>query len=139
MFTSDDEIIRIGEGLRHCNLPKVEWTHAAHIAAAVWLLDQHGGEAFDLMPDLIRTYNEATGVQNTDSSGYHHTITMASLKSLQANMGTGPLHRSVNRLLSMGYNKPDWLLEHYCRDRLFSVEARCGWVEPDKRTLEEDW
>ena len=37
-FSSDAEIDRIGRGLLDRSLPKAEWTHAAHFAAAFWLL-----------------------------------------------------------------------------------------------------
>ncbi len=33
------------------------------------------------MPCLIRAYNEATGGVNSDISGYHETITQASLRA----------------------------------------------------------
>lgn len=136
MYTTKD-IHRIGLGLQTGSLPKKEWTHAAHIAAAVWLLDQHGQEAFDVMPDMIRRYNVATGVRNTSSEGYHHTITMASLKAIQsACSGEGQsLSDQVRALLEAGYDKPSWLLTHYSRARLFSVQARHEWVEPDLRPL----
>ena len=37
-FSSDFEIERIGRGVVECTLPKAEWTHAAHFAAAFWVL-----------------------------------------------------------------------------------------------------
>jgi hypothetical protein len=36
------------------------------------------------MPKLIRTYNEATGVANTDTSGYHETITLVSIRAARS-------------------------------------------------------
>ncbi len=35
-FSSDIEIDRIGRGLLDRSLPKAEWTHAGHFAAAFW-------------------------------------------------------------------------------------------------------
>jgi len=134
MFHSDDDIFRIGDGLRCRTLPKVNWTHAAHLAAAVWVLDQYGPAAETVMPDLIRAYNKATGVANTDVAGYHHTITLASLRAVRACLagmdGTTLLERT-QAVLAAGYNRPDWLLNHFSRALLFSVAARRGWVEPD--------
>lgn len=133
MFTSNREIIRIGDGLRDQSLPKADWTHAAHIAAAVWMLDRYGDAAAQHMPDLIRHYNLATGVPNTDLDGYHHTITLASLRAVQAVVTdlTGSLVARTNTVLSAGYDQPDWLGHHYTKARLFSVKARRSWVEPD--------
>lgn len=139
-FTSDAEIIAIGEGVVACTLPKRAWTHAAHFAAAVWLIA--GQSALDPecdMPGLIRAYNTATGVANTDSEGYHETITLASLRATRAFLGDlpegTPLFAACNRLMATDLGKPDWLLAYWSRERLFSVEARRGWVEPDLRTL----
>ena len=136
MYT-DTDIDRIGSGLQNASLPKQEWTHAAHIAAAVWLLAHYDQAAFDLMPDMIRRYNEATGGLNSDTEGYHHTITLASLTVIQAAMGTKPrsLSEHVDELLLNGYDKPGWLLRHYSKDRLFSVHARRHWVDPDLKPL----
>ena len=83
-FTSDAEIEHIGRGLLDCSLPKIEWTHAAHFAAAFWLLRRSEADAARDMPRLIRAYNVATGVPNSDSSGYHETITLGSLRAARA-------------------------------------------------------
>ena len=37
-YATDAAVIAIGEGLTAKTLPKAQWTHAAHIAAALWLL-----------------------------------------------------------------------------------------------------
>ena len=71
-FTSDDEVLEIGRGLIDRTLPKSAWTHAAHFASAIWLLTNYGDSfAVRALPGFIRAYNEATGVANTDTSGYH--------------------------------------------------------------------
>src|SRR5512146_44410 len=80
----DTCIEHIARGLIDRTLPKSDWTHAAHFAAALWLLRHRGDAAFSDMPPLIRAYNEATGVANTDTSGYHETITIASLRVARA-------------------------------------------------------
>ena len=81
-FSSDVEIERIGRGLLDRSLPKAEWTHAGHFAAAFWVLRRPNMDAARDLPGLIRAYNEATGVHNTDTTGYHETITLASLRAL---------------------------------------------------------
>ena len=61
-------------------LAKREWTHEGRFAAALWLLRNRPDLArADGMRPLISRYNEPTGTPNTDSQGYHHTITMASI------------------------------------------------------------
>ena len=130
-FTSNAEVITIGRGLASRTLPKSRWTHAAHFAAALWLVDL---KASHLMPELVRAYNEATGVANTDTSGYHETITQASLRAARAFRAERvhrPLFEVCNELLQSALGRSDWLLAHWSRERLFSAEARRTWVEPD--------
>jgi len=135
---SDDDIERIGRGLLDASLPYGEWTHAAHFAAACWLLSHPGREALRDMPHLIRAYNEAVGVANTDTAGYHETITLASLRAAAAWLAARPgasLAHSVNELLSSEFGRSNWLLAYWSRPLLFSVRARRTWVEPDLMAL----
>jgi len=137
-FTSDAEIDRIGRSLLDRSLPKAEWTHAGHFAAALWLLRQPHLDALRDMPSLIRAYNEATGTPNTDSGGYHETITLASLHAARAWLAERPeaaLHEALCELLVSPYGRADWLLAYWTRPLLFSVAARRGWVEPDLQAL----
>ncbi len=137
-FSSDSEIERIARGLIDCSLPKAEWTHAAHFAAAFWLLRHLDVHAIRDMPVLIRAYNEATGVPNTNTSGYHETTTIASLRAARAWLGARPhtpLHEALNELLASEYGRSDWLLSYWSRPLLFSVAARGTWIEPDLKPL----
>lgn len=135
---SEADVEHIARGLIDRTLPKSGWTHAAHFAAALWLLRHRGDAAFHEMPPLIRAYNEATGVANTDTSGYHATITVASLRLARAwlNGRPGmPLHAALGELLAGPCGRSDWLLAYWSRERLFSVAARRAWVEPDLRAF----
>lgn len=137
-FTCDEEIERIGRGLRDRTLPKPEWTHAAHFAAAFWLLRDRGAAAVTEMPPLIRAYNRATGVPNTDTSGYHETITVASLRAARTWLAARahvPLHTALNELLASEFGRSGWLLAYWSTEVLFSVSARRNWVEPDRKPL----
>jgi hypothetical protein len=137
-FSSDAEIDYIGRGVLNRSLPKTEWTHAAHFAAAFWLLRRSSLQATHAMPGLIRAYNEATGVPNTDTSGYHETITMASLRAAAAwleERSRTPLYAALNELLASRYGQSDWLLEYWSRPVLFSGAARRSWLEPDIQPL----
>lgn len=135
---TDAAIERIGRCLVDRTLPKVEWTHAAHFAAAFWLLREPEYDAFAEMPKLIRAYNEATGVANTDTGGYHETITIASLRAARAWIDAHPhlsLAAALDEFLSSAFETSDWPLAYWSRGRLFSVAARREWVEPDLRPL----
>lgn len=135
---SEADVEHIARGLIDRTLPKSGWTHAAHFAAALWLLQHRGDEAFHEMPPLIRAYNEATGVANTDTGGYHATITVASLRLARAwlNERPGmPLHAALGELLAGPCGRSDWLLAYWSRERLFSAAARRAWVDPDLRAF----
>jgi hypothetical protein len=140
VFASETEIVRIGEGLLACTLPRAEWTHAAHFAATLWLMRTRPDlDVAAVMPGLIRSYNESVGGLNDDHSGYHETITLASLRAargvLNAYPPDMPLVRVVNALLSSNLADPNWLLEYWSREKLMSVEARRHWLEPDLKPL----
>jgi len=140
IYTSEADIIRVGEGFSARTLPRVEWTHAAHFAAALWLMRYRPDlDAAGDMPRMIRIYNESVGRVNDDSGGYHETITQASLRALRgvldANPGDMPIYRIVNALMASSLGNPNWLLEYWSRDRLMSVEARRQWLDPDLKPL----
>ena len=137
-FSCDAEIERIGRGLIDRSLPKPEWTHAAHFAAAFWLLRRPDMDAVRDMPGFIRAYNEATGTPNTDTGGYHETITLASLRAARSWLAARPhasLHVALEELLLSSFGRSDWLLTYWTRPALFSVDARRRWIEPDVKAL----
>ena len=139
-FASDAEIIEIGEGFLDHSLPAARWTHNAHYAAVVWLIRARPDlNAERDMPDLIRGYNAARGGRNTDTEGYHETITIASLRATRAFLATLPaevsLCEAVNAIAASPYGRSDWFMAYWSRDALFSVDARRGWVEADLANL----
>ena len=140
MFSSEEEIHHLGEGLMACSLKREEWTHAAHFAAALWLMRYRPDlDAAREMPRLIRAYNESTGRVNDDNGGYHETITLASLRALRgvldANPPGMPIYQIVNALMASTMGNPNWLLEYWSRELLMSVDARRQWREPDLKSL----
>jgi hypothetical protein len=139
-FTSDAEIERIGEGLLACTLPRDDWTHEAHLAATTYFLTRRPDVDLDRqLPGIIRRYNESVGGVNSDSEGYHETITRAFLHGVRLFLaeadGSEPLHELVNELLLSPMGRRDWPLRFYSRTRLFSVEARRAFVPPDLAAL----
>jgi hypothetical protein len=136
IYPDDDAVERIARGVMTLSLPKPEWTHAAHFAATLWLLRAEAAAPLEQrMPELIRAYNAATGTPNTDTSGYHETITLASIAAARAFLAAQPadlpLHEALDRLMACGLGRPDWLLAYWSQGRLFSAAARRAWVEPD--------
>lgn len=138
-YSTDAEIRALTRRFLNRTLPKPEWTHAAHFAVALCLLKDRGAATYAELPTLIRAYNEATGVENSDYDGYHETITVASLKAVDAWLAHVPsdrsLHVTLADLLASPLGRSDWLLKHWSKDRLFSVDARRNWLEPDLEPL----
>jgi hypothetical protein len=140
LFVSDAAVERVGEGLLVRDLPREEWTHEAHLAATTYLLLRHPEIDLDKeLSGLIRRYNESVGGVNSDTEGYHDTITRVFLHGVrlflsEADLGD-PLHELVNGLLLSPIGRRDWPLRFYSPERLFSVEARRTFVTPDVAAL----
>ena len=140
LFTSDVEIEHIGETMVARTLPRSEWTHEAHLAATTYLLLRRPD--IDLnkeLPGLIHRYNESVGGVNSDTEGYHETITRVFLHGVRLFLAEAdtsePLHVLVNQLLLSPLGRRDWPLRFYSRERLFSVEARREFVTPNIAAL----
>ena len=139
-FTSDAEIEHLGEGLLARSLPRDEWTHEAHLAATTYLLTHRSDVDLDTeLRDIIRRYNESVGGVNSDTEGYHETITRSFLHGVRLFLAEADrdaaLHELVNALLRSPMGSRDWPLRFYSRERLFSVEARRNFVAPDIAAL----
>jgi len=136
-FFPDDAAVRhVGEGLLARTLPKAEWTHEAHLAACLWLLTERPDIDVERdLPSIISGYNEAVGGVNDATQGYHHTITLTYIAAIRGFLSRAPTDRSlvecVNALLNAPEGRRDWPLRQYSRGRLFSAEARLGYVRPD--------
>ncbi len=139
LFHSDSEVARIGEGLVELTLPRAEWTHEAHLAASTYLLIRRTDLDLDRdLPDIICSYNESVGGVNSDTEGYHETITRVFLLGVRlflSEASEAALHELVNNLLRSPMGKRDWPLRFYRRELLFSKGARLAWAEPDLEPL----
>ena len=136
LFHSDAEIEHLGEGLLARTLPRDEWTHEAHLAATTYMLLKRLDIDLDkALPGIIRAYNESVGGVNSDTEGYHETITRVFLRGVRLFLAEADpneaLHELVNELLLSPMGRRDWPLRFYSPQLLFSVEARREWVRPD--------
>lgn len=120
-------------------LPKGEWTHHAHLRVGLWHALHHPHDAaLDLLRERIRAYNESTGGVNTSSAGYHETITRFYLGVIRHFVASADPRRPTDELaqeLIARFGDRELPLRHYTRERLFSVEARLGWLAPDLKPL----
>jgi hypothetical protein len=117
-----------------------EWTHHTHLLVGAWHVARFGAEAaLARLRDGIRALNAAHGTVDSDTRGYHETITRVYVRLLDGFLrgrpAGEPLDESVAAILAGPLASRDVVLRHYSRDRLFSVAARRGWVEPDLEPL----
>jgi len=139
-FETDAAVAHVGEGLLACTLQRPEWTHEAHLAATTYLLLKRPEIDLDReLPGLIRRFNESVGGVNSDTEGYHETITRVFLHGVRLFLEEAdpdaPLHELVNELLVSPMGRRDWPLRFYSRERLMSADARRTFIEPDLRAL----
>ena len=120
-------------------LPKSEWTHAAHLAVGTWHVHRYNVvKAVDLLRERIRALNESHGTANTDTGGYHETITRAYAHVIADFLVHCPATTTSERvqiLLASPLAGKNFLLEFYSRDRLMSVAARREWTLPDLKPI----
>jgi len=133
-----EEIASFVREFEACTLPKPRWTHQAHLLVGLWYLSHHPpADALSIVRQRIRAYNAAVGTPNTDNSGYHETLTRLYLDGIAehlAHHATESLPSVLTRLLETPMAHSDWPLRFYSRRRLFSVQARREWIEPDRST-----
>jgi len=132
----------IVEHFRNKTLPAADWTHEAHLVTGLWHVAQFGYEkALAEMRLNIPIYNESTGGTNTDSSGYHDTITVFWIWLLNEfwtrhAIGGRAFEEVSTAFLQSKYAERNNALNFYSRELLFSKQARLGYVAPDIQTLD---
>jgi len=135
------EIECLVRNFESCLLPRVHWTHGAHLTVALWYCLRHPWpEAVRRVRTGIKRYNEANGIKTTRESGYHETMTLFWLCMVRRHLETVVRECSLVALtngLIERYGNSRLPLEYYTRERLMSAEARVGWIEPDLKSLDE--
>jgi hypothetical protein len=120
-------------------LPKVEWTHEAHLAVAIWYLTHYTfDEALALVRKNITDHNTSVGTPNSRNEGYHETITrfwLSTAKHFLAERQLLTVTENVNAFITSDKGQSSYPLHYYNSSTLFSVYARQHWVEPDLQHL----
>jgi hypothetical protein len=120
-------------------IPATEWTHEMHLTIGTWHVARFGAEAaLERLRAGIRRLNAAHGTVDSDTRGYHETITRAYVRLIADFLRTRPgeaLDAVVAALLASPLAARDVLMRHYSKATLMSVAARRGWVEPDLAPL----
>jgi hypothetical protein len=121
-------------------LPKHEWTHEAHLMIGLHMVVTHGKNALPEMRQKLRAYNDAVGTINSETMGYHETLTVFWLWTLR--QFCHDTHRwtldevTVDLLL---FNETlanrNLFLQYYSKDLILSTEARKNFVLPDLKEM----
>jgi hypothetical protein len=113
-----------------CELTAAEWTHQAHLAVGAWYLSRYpAAEAGLLMREGIRSLNLSLGGQNTDTSGFHETLTEFWLRVISLRLGAG---QKLEEILQLPSN---YWRDFYSVDLPKSRPARLHWLEPDLKPI----
>jgi len=122
-------------------LPHAEWTHTAHLRVGAWHVYHFGaGGALDRLRCGIRRLNESHGTPNSETRGYHETITVAYVRLIDAFLAEAgaqtPLQDRVALLLASPLADRRVLTTFWTPELLLSPRARAEWVEPNAAPLE---
>ncbi|MEO1258768.1 MAG: hypothetical protein AAFZ15_08215 [Bacteroidota bacterium] len=126
----------------HCQLPKGEFTHEVHLLTALFLLSRHGENTLPLIRKHLAEYLASVGIKNTDTSGYHETLTVYWLWAVkkrfadengQVNWDQGNVDDLIEDFDLTERNQ--WL-EYYSKELMLSVSARKNFVKPDLKPLD---
>ena len=138
---SEADIHSLVDRFEQRTLPKKEWTQEAHLVIAIWYLTNYDkDQALQLVRENIFNYNIAVGTPNSETQGYHESITRFWLwvakEFLQQNKFTS-LSEKCNAFIASPYGKSNYPLLYYSKELLFSIKARKHWVAPDLTKMDK--
>ncbi len=138
---STDQIGLMVEKFKTATLPKVEWTHEAHLIIAIWHINNHElHDAISRLKSGIIILNSSHKTENTGNSGYHETLTIFWAKVislfLSLNKNT-PTEDVVSLFLTSKLSERTLPFKFYKREELLSPEPRAIYILPTLRKLDE--
>jgi hypothetical protein len=133
---SQQQLNQYAQQFEDCTLPIEEWTHELHLLMALHTLTNHPTDSFAVMRKKITQYNTAVGKVNSDTHGYHETMTAFWLWAVRDFCQQLPHYgydeATADELLFKEEltNRNLWL-KYYSKELMFSKEARQGFIYPD--------
>tara|TARA_R110000772_G_scaffold63282_4_gene141764 strand:+ start:652 stop:1089 length:438 start_codon:yes stop_codon:yes gene_type:complete len=129
------DICELAEQHAACTLPYVNWTHRAHLALALFYLNQLSLDAAIVkIRNNIKAYNLKCG----DGMGYHETITVLFMKKIHTDLQQDKHQHAIEDELIRLVNSctVEWLYNYYSKELLWSDLARQTWTDPDLKALD---
>lgn len=139
-FSSEAALAEFLKAFEEGTYPIKQWTHESHIImAACYLTGLSEEAATPVIREGIKHYNLSQGGQNTDTSGYHETLTIFWIRIVAAFLDSLPSDLSRLDKVRACANKfgsvSGLFRDYWSYDLLQSQEARKEWREPDVRPL----
>jgi hypothetical protein len=133
-FENDEEITDLVRRFESCEIHPEGFRHYQHLTVALWYVRQF---PYDDASEKMRT-----GIQRLSAAygktGYHETITLFWLVMVRDFAAAADSEEAIcvlaNRMVTEYKNK-DLINEYYSAERLDSLTAKEGWVEPDLKSL----
>jgi hypothetical protein len=134
-LATQENLSRFLDAFERGKLPKNEWTHAAHVAAAAYYL--HNSSVAIILPLMrarISAFNLAVGGANTATSGYHETLThfwlLIVAEFLRQRRPGSPLAAAQQAVATFGEARTLHTL-YYSGDVVKDSAGRLAWRAPD--------
>jgi hypothetical protein len=128
---SDDAVLLAFEA---CHLDPAKFHHADHIRLAWLCVQRHGArQAEAILLDGIRKFARHAGVPGK----FHYTITVAWTRLVASACCESDSCDSFYEWIAIHPELLNTRLmdEHYSAGKLESLQARCGWLDPDLKPL----
>ena len=137
---STEQAIEHVHQFQNRTLPKDEWTHEMHLIVGLYMFSTYKEKALGAMREGIMQYNEAVGTINSDTSGYHETMTVFWLWQIkqfcESIVRFSFDEATVDELLfDEKYANRNSFLEFYSKEKMMSTEARRQFVTPDLKEM----
>jgi hypothetical protein len=136
-LATDEDFTAFLAAFRDGTLPHAEFNHAAHVAVAAALAFEHQPEeAFARTKSTILAYNAAVGTRNTETGGYHETLTRFWSEVIGGFLRGGRFASrldAVRAAVDAFGHRRDLHREYYSFDVVADRRARREWVAPDRR------
>ena len=119
-------------------IPAARWMHRDHVRIAyLYLRDRSFDDALARLRTGIQALNVANGGVNSDTAGYHETITVAWARLVAAALARVGRCEDFESFVAENVELLDKerLRSHYTKDLLTGSAARGAFVDPDLAPL----
>jgi len=135
-FESWNEVVLLVSQFESGELPHARWNHREHLTVAFWYVSRlEEAAAVDRIREGILFLNGCHGTPNTDTRGYHETLTrfwIGIVAKFVKECGEGRSELELaNELVEAYASRSGLWRDYYSFDLLKSVESRREWIEPD--------